>query len=119
MIINKGLYNYHGVIKSMYHGVDEKTLTKYCVIKAYGKCEVDDRSATGGKKIMKQDMTIFTRSGLALYAEAELDEGDKIMVVGKIVTTQRKKGSVFYYEQCIQAEELYKNDYEKYYGKDV
>ena len=115
MKINTSLYNYHGIIKDMYYGIDEVNSQKYCVIKAYGKCEVDDPTKTNGKRLMKQDMTIFTRSGLALYAESELDKGDKIMVVGKLITTSKSRRGIFYYEQCIQAEEVYKNDWLKYY----
>lgn len=116
MIINNGKYNYHGVVKTIYNGVDATNNLKYAVIKAYGRCEVDDPTKDSGKRMMKQDMTIFCRSGLACYVESEIDEGDKILVVGQIITKQKSKGNVFYYEQCIQAEEVYKNEWVKYYG---
>ena len=116
MAVNRDSYCYHGTAKSIYHGQDDETGQKFCVIKAYGRCEVPDESKESGRRLVKQDMTIFARGGLAIYIESEIDEGDKLMFVGKIVTRQKKKGSTFYYEQCIQAEEIYKNEWEKYYG---
>jgi hypothetical protein len=115
MIVNRGTYNYHGVVKSLYSGKSEENNLKYTVVKAYGQCEVTDATASSGKRIKKQDLTIFCHGGLSEYIDAEISEGDKIMVVGHIITKTKNKGSVFYYEQCIQAEEVYKNDWAKYY----
>jgi hypothetical protein len=117
MIINKGLYNYHGIVKSMYTGTSPENNLKFTVIKAYGQCEVDDPAKPTGKRLVKQDITIFCHGGLSCYVDAEIMEGDKIMVVGKVITKSKKKGSTYYYEQCIQAEEVYKNDWFKYYIK--
>jgi len=115
MIINKALYNYHGIVSHLASGVSPEHNLKYTIIKAYGQCEVIDETRPTGRRLKKQDMTAYAHSGLSCYVDAEISVGDKVLIVGKIITKSIKKGGVWRLEQCIEAEEVYKNEWAKYY----
>lgn len=118
MIINTSTNVYWvGTIKNIYTDKMKSNNMDYSVLKCYGRCSVEDSSKAGGVHVMKQDLTIFAMSGLSLYVESELEIGDEVFIVGRIVSKQKCKGSVFYYEQCIQAEQIYKAEWQKYYVK--
>lgn len=117
MIINRGQYCYKCVVKKLYVGVKEENLYKFAVINGLAHCEVFDPTMESKKKHLKQDMTIFADGALATYVESEISEGDKILILGKPFTKRRGKAGFYYQEQCLHADEIYKNEWMKYYSK--
>lgn len=115
MIVNKDEYRYHCIVKKIYTGTIVENNLKYSIIKGFGHCEVNDMTKQSGKRLMKQDVTIYCYGGLSYYVDSEISEGDKILAVGQWTTHKKTKGGYFYYEQTIQATEIYKNEWIKYY----
>lgn len=114
-IINKYPLPYKCIVKKIHTGIKEDNAYKYAVINGLAHCQIQEPTEISGTKQLKQDITIFAQGGLVDYIESEVSEGDKLLVLGQIFTKQRRRGTYYYYEQCIFAEEIYKNEWQKYY----
>lgn len=115
---NANVY-WHGQIQSIYNSIDPKNNLKYSVLKCSGKCSVVDSLNPDKPHIMRQTLTVFAVGGMSCYVESELDVANNIFIVGKMVTKQQKTGGVYRSQLCLQAEEIYKCDWLKFYGRNI
>ena len=115
LVVNTDLFKYRCRIRKIYNGVKEENCFKYAVINGIAHGEVKAKTKGEDNKYFKQDMTIFADGGLADYVESELNEGDKILVLGQLRTNKKCLKGVYYPAQEIQASEIYKDEWSKYY----
>lgn len=102
-------------VRKIYNGVKEDNCFKYAVINGISSGMLKPKSKDETERYFKQEMTIFADGGLADFVESELNEGDKILVLGQLRTNKKCLKGIFYPAQEIQADEIYKDEWSKYY----
>lgn len=115
LVFNTYPFIYRCKVRKIYNGIKEDNCFKYAVINGLASGVIRAKSSTEEDKYFKQEMTIFADGGLADYVESELNEGDKILVLGQLRTNKKCLKGVYYPAQEIQASEIYKDEWSKYY----
>lgn len=107
---------WQGVITSISTGFEPDSGMRWSIIVAQNKCLVDD-AVNGTKRARNQRITIYTKGGLSNYVFNELEERDRIYVVGALISKTNRHFGRYSTENAIEARQIFKCDYLNYYTK--